>query len=382
MIVLLQISFSSLSSCFTKKKKTKTNRPSTLFPPSSFFCQLSAPQNLHTQLPTCVCLPTLRTSLPAAVVTGAAATFFPTSLTLTVLWWQLRRERLDGPRGTTFDPAGAANQTCCSHLHRPFQTREPCQLATPPPLAASCPVLTSASSLPSSSRQAVAVLPSFSLSPSPLSPPPPSIFSLPPSCMEAEPPLGAVGGCLSLLSIRPRPRPRPVTGSTSNPPPIWPAVSVRASQCRQGHLQCTVRLYSRIKHSTSVKAFYAIIDSNQLTLAPRLIRQNQQKKAPRLVAARLPSLPAEDLLVQPLGCSRYLITPQLVGSVLCSLSHQLRHPSLHFSVALLVLLMHALCIPHCFFLSCSLCFLYFDFVGNRHTTPPLRRLSVFLVLLL
>lgn len=179
----------------------------------------------------------------------------------------------------------------------------------------------------------------------------------------------------------PRPRPRPVTGSTSNPPPIWPAVSVRASQCRQGHLQCTVRLYSRIKHSTSVKAFYAIIDSNQLTLAPRL-RQNQQKKAPRLVAARLPSLPAEDLLVQPLGCSRYLITPQLVGSVLCSLSHQLRHPSLHFSVALLVLLMHALCIPHCFFLSCSLCFLYFDFVGNRHTTPPLRRLSVFLVLLL
>lgn len=125
------------------------------------------------------------------------------------------------------------------------------------------------------------------------------------------------------------------------------------------------------------RLFCAIIDSNQLTFAPT--SKSTKQKAPRLVAACLPSLSAEDLLVQPLGCSRYLITPQLVGSVLCSLSHQLRHPSLHFSVALLVLLMHALCIPHCFFY--LVCFLYFYFVGNRHTTPPWRRLSVFIVLL-
>lgn len=156
--------------------------------------------NLHTQLPTCLlCLPTLRTSLssPAAAVTGrlapapAAATFsLLTCLTLTVLWWELDRERLDGARGTTFDPAVAANQTCCSHLHRPFQTREPSEQATPPPLAASCPVLRCFVSVCHHHPwHAMAVLPFISLSLS-LSPPPPLPLPLPPSSSSLHRPAG------------------------------------------------------------------------------------------------------------------------------------------------------------------------------------------------
>ncbi|PTB44094.1 hypothetical protein M441DRAFT_341359 [Trichoderma asperellum CBS 433.97] len=51
-----------------------------------------------------------------------------------------------------------------------------------------------------------------------------------------------------------RPRPRPVTGSTSTPPSTWPAVSVRASQCRQGHLQSYLRTYVKVNKTKSPSA--------------------------------------------------------------------------------------------------------------------------------
>lgn len=71
------------------------------------FCQLSAPQNLHTQLPTCLSLSPNAADLspPAAAVTGRLARVpasghflcFPLcqTQTLTVLRRELHRERLD-----------------------------------------------------------------------------------------------------------------------------------------------------------------------------------------------------------------------------------------------------------------------------------------------
>lgn len=181
------------------------------------------------------------------------------------------------------------------------------------------PVLScAASSLPSSSladpSKAVAVLPSFPF-PFPLPLPlPPSSFSLHRPASQQSPPLGAVGGCLSLLSIRP---------STSIPPSIQLALSGRAWQCRQQqYSQYTVRSITLLNPLEISKESFAQSStscpssaSSQLT-SPVCTTPIPQKK--RLGWWRLvfPSLPAEDLLVQPLGCSRYLITPQLVGFVL------------------------------------------------------------------
>lgn len=130
-------------------------------------------------------------------------------------------------------------------------------------------------------------------------------------------------------------------------PAVYPAcrICVRAWQCRQQHSQYTPLSILFEKATRSQQRSFAQL------LIPAISPSNQKKP---LGWWRLVSLlfPPATFYVQPLGCSRYLITPQLVGFVSLSLCLSVSTCSpISFATPpctrlwpFLLLLMHALCI--------------------------------------
>lgn len=149
-------------------------------------------------------------------------------------------------------------------------------------------------------------------------------------------------------------------------------ICVRAWQCRQQHPQCPLCLYSLKKPLEIKKIFCSIIDSRHLV-----------KKAPRLVAARLPSLPAGDLFRPATRLLPLSYHPAISGLRASRSLHPLPPaspplPALVFGPFLSFLCMHfafcvIFCLPHrpIVFSSfaCMSLFLIFHLVGNRHATP-------------